>query len=70
MNKLVFEFDENMMTICLLANGWNKGWIDSEWVHISMNADHGGFTTKEAFSRLLAKNNLYGRQFENGWKVK
>ena len=26
MNKLVFEFSEEMMTIALLANGWTEGW--------------------------------------------
>jgi len=26
MNKLVFEFSEEMMTIALLANGWKEGW--------------------------------------------
>jgi hypothetical protein len=70
MNKLVFEFDESMMTICLLANGWKHGWINGQWAHENMNTDYGGYTLKEAFSRLLANNNLYGRQFENGWKVK
>ena len=70
MNELTFEFDENMITICLLANGWTKGWINSEWVHASMNPDYGGFSTKEAFQRLLQNSNLYGRQFERGWKVR
>lgn len=70
MNKLVFEFDEQMMTICLLANGWSEGWARGDWIGPGMNADHGGFTLKEAFCRLLMKSNLYGRQFESGWKVK
>lgn len=70
MNRLVFEFDEQMMTICLLANGWTSGWATGRWIGPDMNADYGDFTLQEAFKRLLLKSNLYGRQFENGWKVK
>ena len=68
MNELSFTFDEQMMTICLLANGWTHGWANGEWVGPGMNPDFGGFSTKEAFTRLLLKSNLYGRHFEHGWK--
>ncbi len=70
MNKLVFEFDENMMTICLLANGWTGGWTGGKWVGPDQNADYGDFTLHEAFKRLLYKSNLYSYNFEHGWKVK
>jgi hypothetical protein len=70
MNKIVFEFDENMMTICLLAHGWSNGWVSGRWLGPDQNADYGDFSTQEAFKRLLWKANLYGRQFEDGWKVK
>lgn len=70
MNKMIFEFDENMMTICLLGNGWTGGWKSGKWVPPGQNPDLGDYTLHEAFKRLLYNANLYSHKFENGWKVK
>ena len=70
MSNLVFEFDENMMAICLIANEWSKGWDDARWASPNGNADYADYSTKDAFQMLLTSKNLYGRQFESGWKVK
>lgn len=66
---MVFQFDENMMKTCLEANGWSYGWQPGRWVHDGVNADHCDYSMKEAFSILLQSANLYGRQFEYGWKA-
>lgn len=63
-----FTFDNAMIERCLKANGWSHGWDGIRWVHISMNADKIDYTLKEAFKILLTSNNLYGKQFEYGWK--
>jgi len=70
MNKLIFEFSEEMMTIALLANGWTEGWKSGDWVGPDMNADYGGYSLKEAFGRLLLNKNLVGRNLNECWKVK
>lgn len=70
MNKLAFEFSEEMMTIALLANGWSEGWKTGDWVSPSMNADCGGYSLKEAFSRLLLSKNLVGENLNDCWRVK
>jgi len=68
--KQIFEFDEEMMTICLLANGWTGGWSTGRWLPQDAHAEHCGYTLREAFERLLLKNNLYSRSFNHGWKLK
>lgn len=71
MNKMIFEFDEQMMTICLLANGWTAGWKTQQWVRPGETEEaFGGFSIKEAFTRLLLDANVYSHSFDNGWKLK
>lgn len=64
-----FSFSEKTMEICLKANDWNRGWDGVRWVHINMNSDHVDYSLKDAFSMLLTSKNLYGKQFEEGWKL-
>jgi hypothetical protein len=69
LNKIVFEFTEEMMTIALLANGWADGWKSGVWVHTDMNAEYGGYSLKEAFGRLLMTKDLASKDYNEHWRM-
>jgi hypothetical protein len=69
LNKIVFEFTEEMMTIALLANGWTDGWKSGDWVRSDENGDHGGYSLKEAFGRLLMTKNLASKDYNEHWRM-
>lgn len=68
MSNLTFQYDEEMMVICLKANGYSLGWDNKNWVPPGMNGDHFDLATEYAFKMLLESKNLYGKQFDRGWK--
>ncbi len=66
---MVFQFDEQMMKTCLEANGWSYGWEPGRWVTTGINADYCDYSLKEAFEMLMQSKNLYGKQFQHGWRM-
>ena len=65
---MTFTYTEPMMIECLKANGWCTGWDDKNWVPPGANADYCDFKLERAFAMLLTSKNLYGKQFDGGWK--
>ena len=66
---MIFQFDEEMIETCLKANGWTYGWQKGRWVNKGINPDYCDYSMKEAFSIHLKSVNLYGTEFERGWKI-
>jgi hypothetical protein len=54
-----FTFDNKMMKLALLANGYSEAWAENNWVHESdSNKDVSGRELEEAFKQLLRSKNL------------